>query len=134
MVYLVDDDKSVCYGFGMFLESAGMETRVFGTAEDFLNDARLQTGDVLVLDMHLPGMSGCELLHKLSEAEVVVPVIVVTAFDEPQSREACKDCGVTAFLRKPVDAEALLDIITYSLLMMAPALKNANTNKYESIN
>jgi FixJ family two-component response regulator len=129
MIYLVDDDKSVSYGFGMFLESAGMETRAFGTAEEFLKDARLQTGDILVLDIHLPGMSGCELLHKLSEAEVTIPVIVVTAFDEPQSREACRDYGVKAFLRKPVDGEALLDIITYSLLMMAPVHESVIPNE-----
>ncbi len=132
MIYLVDDDHAVSYGFGMFLESAGMETRAFVTAEDFLKDARIQSGDILVLDMHLPGMSGCELLHKLKEAEILIPVIVVTAFDEHQSREACKEYGVKAFLRKPVDGEALLDIITYSLLMMAPAHKIANAN--ENIN
>jgi FixJ family two-component response regulator len=134
MIYLVDDDHSVSYGFGMFLESAGMETRAFESAEDFLRDARLQSGDILVLDMHLPGMSGCELLHKLFDAEIIIPVIVVTAFDEQQSREACKEYEVTAFLRKPVDGEALLDLITYSLLMMTPANKNTNATEYKNIN
>ena len=129
MGYLVVDDKEVYIGFGVVLESAVMETKTFGTAENFLKEARLQTGDILVLDIHLPGMSGCELLRKLSEAEVTIPVIVVTAFDEPQSREECRDYGVMAFLRKPVDGEALLDIITYSLLMMAPVHESVIPNE-----
>jgi CheY-like chemotaxis protein len=58
-------------------------------------------------------MNGCDLLRKFKEDGIYIPVIVVTAFDEPQSREACKQYEVIEFLRKPVDSEALLDIINY---------------------
>ena len=115
MIYLIDDDYSVRRGFKMLLESAGLDIISFNTIEDFLSDARPQSKDLLILDLHLPGMNGCELLSKLKEDGIYLPVIVVTAFDEPQSREACRQYGVKAFMRKPVDSEALLDIITYSL-------------------
>ena len=115
MIYLVDDDKSIRQGFEMFLKSAGLDLVSYENAEDFLTSVKPQPQDILILDMHLPGMNGCELLQKLKADEIYIPVIVVTAFDEPQSRENCKEYGVKAFLRKPVDSEALLDIITYSL-------------------
>jgi two-component system sensor histidine kinase/response regulator len=44
-----------------------------------------------------------------------LPVIVITAFDEPKYRDSSREYGVLAFLRKPVDGEALLDIIKYNL-------------------
>jgi AmiR/NasT family two-component response regulator len=47
--------------------------------------------------------------------KVPLTVIVVTANDEPKNREYCRQFGVKAYLRKPVDAEALLDIINYSI-------------------
>jgi FixJ family two-component response regulator len=65
--------------------------------------------------MHLTGMNGCMLLEKLHEKGLHLPVIVITAFDEPKYRECCREYGVLAFLRKPVDGEALLDIIKYNL-------------------
>jgi len=115
MIYLIDDDKSIRRGFEMFLKSAGLDLVSYDNAEDFLTTVKLQPKDMLILDLHLPGMNGCELLDKLKEQGIHLPVIVVTAFDEAESREACKKYGVKAFMRKPVDSEALLDIITYSM-------------------
>ena len=125
MIYIIDDDKSVRRGFEMFLTSAELDHRSCENAEAFLSGVILQPKDILILDLHLPGMNGCELLNKLKEIGVFIPVIIVTAFDEPESRKACKEYGVTAFMRKPVDSEALLDIITYNLPM--PVSAGANT-------
>lgn len=100
----------------MFLKSTGMDIRSFENAEAYLSTVKPQPNDILILDLHLPGMNGCDLLNKLTEECISIPVIIVTAFDEPESREVCRQYGVKAFLRKPLDSEALLDIITYSLL------------------
>ena len=114
MVYIVEDDKSIIRGFELFLKSSGMEFRSFESATDFLSGCQPEQKDVLVLDLNLPGMPGTDLLKKLEEEEIDLPVIVVTAFDEEQSREICKKYGVKAYLRKPVDGEALIDIIKYN--------------------
>jgi FixJ family two-component response regulator len=114
MIYIIDDDKSVRRGFEMFLKSAELDLTSFENAEAFLSEVKPQPKDILILDLHLPGMNGCELLNKLKANGVHIPVIIVTAFDEPESRNACKEYGVIAFMRKPVDSEALLDLITYS--------------------
>jgi FixJ family two-component response regulator len=115
MIYLIDDDRSVRRGFEMFLKSAEMELVSFENAEDFLTAVKPAEKDILILDLHLPGMNGCDMLKKMSLEEIHIPVIVVTAFDDVPSRECCRQYGVKAYLRKPVDGEALSDMIKYIL-------------------
>ena len=114
MIYIIENDKSVIRGFELFLESAGMEFRSFGSAIDFLADSQPGLQDILVLDLNLPGMMGCDLLKKLDEEGRHIPTIVVTAFDDAHNREMCRKYGVRSYLRKPVDGEALIDIIKYN--------------------
>ncbi len=115
MIYLIDDDISVRRGFDIFLKSALLELISFERAEDFLSMIKPKFNDLVILDMHLPGMSGSDLLQKLNHDGITVPVIVVTAFDDAKSRESCRKYGVKAYLRKPIDGEALLDIIKFNL-------------------
>jgi FixJ family two-component response regulator len=115
MIYLIDDDKSVRRAFELFLKSAELEYKSFENANDFLAAIKPNLHDVLVLDLHLPGMSGTELLEKFNTESIYLPVIVATAFDDIASRQCCKEYGVKAYLRKPVDGEALVDLIKYNL-------------------
>lgn len=114
MIYIIEDDTSIVRGFELFLKSAGMEFRSFESATNFLDECHPGLEDILVLDLNLPGMMGTDLLKKLDEDGLQIPVIVVTAFDDAQNREMCKKYGVKAYLRKPVDGEALIDIIKYN--------------------
>jgi FixJ family two-component response regulator len=114
MIYLIDDDNSVRRAFEIFLKSASLDLLSFERAEDFLSAVKPELNDLLILDLHLPGLSGTELLKKLDHDGNHIPVIVVTAFDDKHSRELCKRYGVKAFLRKPVDGEALIDTIRYN--------------------
>jgi len=91
-----------------------MEFRSFESATNFLAECHPGLEDILVLDLNLPGMMGGDLLKKLSEERINIPVIVVTAFDDAQNREMCRKYSVRSCLRKPVDGEALIDIIKYN--------------------
>ena len=115
MIYIIDDDQYIRRGFGILFKSAGLSCKSFGSAEEFLEDFKPNDNDIIVLDMHMPNMNGCDLLEHFSRIELHVPVIVVTAFDEPLSRQCAKNYGALAYLRKPVDGEALIDLIRYSL-------------------
>ena len=115
MIYLIDDDKSVRRGFEIFLKSSEMDHKSFENAEDFLSVVKPGIKDILILDLHLPGINGCDLLKKMNLEKIHIPVIVVTAFDDLPSRECCRQYGVKAYLRKPVDGEALSDMIKYIL-------------------
>ena len=114
MIYLIDDDKSVIRAFELFLKSAGLKCISFESATEFISKCTPGLQDTIVLDLNLPGLSGVDLLYKLDKDGIHVPVIVVTAFDDLASREACKRYGVKAYMRKPVDGEALIDIIKYN--------------------
>jgi len=114
MVYLIDDDKSVRRGFELFLKSAGMDYKSFESADSFSTLVEPKIDDTIILDLNLPGTSGCEFLQILRSKKNDVPVIVVTAFDDLQSRTKCRELDVKAYLRKPVDGEALIDIIKFN--------------------
>jgi len=115
MLYIIDDDKHVRDGFMMLLKSAGYECSFFESAEEFLKNYKAGLKDLIILDMHLIGMNGCTLLEKMDKKGLHLPVLAITAYDEPKYRDSCRDYGVLAYLRKPVDGEALLDIIKYNL-------------------
>jgi two-component system, LuxR family, response regulator FixJ len=115
MVYLIDDDESVRRAFTLFLNSANIDHQCFRSAADFLPAYKEGRKDILVLDLNLPGMNGIDLLKKIKDSSGLLTVIVVTANDEPNNRDYCRHFGVKAYLRKPVDAEALLDIINFNI-------------------
>jgi FixJ family two-component response regulator len=115
MIYIVDDDHSVNRSFEIFLESAGLEFRSFRSAESFLSAVKPGVNDLLLLDINLPVMTGMDLLGKLEHQKKNIQVIVITALDDARTREWCKRNGVKAFLRKPVDGVALMDLINYHI-------------------
>jgi FixJ family two-component response regulator len=120
MLYIIDDDQNVRDGFMMLLKSAGFKCSSFESAEEFLKNYNAGVNDLVILDMQLTGMNGCTLLEEMDKKGLHLPVIVVTAFDEPKYRECCREYGVTAYLRKPVDGEALIDLIKYKLDIQIP--------------
>ena len=117
VVSIVEDDVSVREAMALLLQSAGMDSQSFGSAEQFLSEFIACQDDIMVLDLNLPGMSGLDLLKKIRLDGMNIQVIVTTAFDDPLSRELCKSYGVLVYLRKPVDGAALIDLIRYNLPM-----------------
>lgn len=111
MVFLIDDDKSVRRGFGIFLKSAGLEFQSYESADAFTSSVHPDVDDKIILDLNLPGTSGCDFLKGFRANNTDTAVIVVTAFDDPQTRRLCSEYGVKAYLRKPVDGEILIDLI-----------------------
>jgi FixJ family two-component response regulator len=112
MIYIIDDDKSVRRSFELLLNSAGLETKSYAGANEFLDVYRQDEGDLLILDIHMPDMDGCTLLKILRKQNVTIPVIVVTAYDEQESRRSAEEYGVLNYLVKPVDGETLIELIT----------------------
>ena len=115
MIYIIDDDKSVRRSFELLLSAANYDYKSFEDAEEFLNGFEPNGKDFLILDIHMPGMNGCELLSTLKLKNIFVPVLVITAYDEPFSRECAKNYGVIAYLRKPIDGKSLIDLIRYNI-------------------
>jgi two-component system, LuxR family, response regulator FixJ len=109
LVVVVDDDASFRKAIGRLIRLWGFRTWTFASAEEYL---RLGVPtDCLVLDLHLEGMSGLELQHLLVTQNVSVPIVFVTAMDDPTARRRALAAGATAFLEKPFDDYRLQEIL-----------------------
>jgi FixJ family two-component response regulator len=108
---IVEDDPSMLRATEALLDAHGFATASFSSAEEFLARGVASQFDCLVLDIHLGGMSGIELLHKLNALGRDLPVIFMTAVEnESVWRQAVK-AGCIACLRKPLAAGQLVDAI-----------------------
>jgi FixJ family two-component response regulator len=115
LVAIVDDDRSVQSALKDLMESAGLEARCFGSAEEFLEpDQRNQTG-CLVADIRMPGMSGLELQAKLKAEGSRIPIIFITARGDAKMKMQAMKAGAVEFLSKPFDDEVLLQKVRHAL-------------------
>jgi FixJ family two-component response regulator len=116
MIHIIDDDKNVRDGFTMLLQSAGFKSNSYESAEKFLEYyEHNHNNDLIILDINLTGMSGRELIEYLAQKKMYLPIIIITAFDEQATRVVAKKYGALAYLRKPIDSEALLDLVKYNV-------------------
>ena len=69
----------------------------------------------IVLDVRMPGLAGTSLQAELASRGISIPVIIVTADEDPGTRHRARQAGAVAFFRKPVDGPALLDAIAWAL-------------------
>ena len=118
-VFIVDDDASMRGALTRLARSAGMPVASFASAEEFLATVDVKAPGFLILDARLTGMSGLELLTRLSELESTIPVAVITAVDDGQVEIDALRAGAVAFLRKPFEPQSLLDVIVQGLKAIA---------------
>jgi len=111
IVYVVDDDDSVRASLKLLLESSGYHVVTFKSAEDFLVSSFGESPCCLILDIHLPGMSGFNLQGRLVKSQTRVPVIFITGHDRNRMEDEAMRLGAVAYLRKPFDEQYLLDAI-----------------------
>jgi len=110
-VYVVDDDASAREGVARLIRSAGLMTKTFASAEEFLTTPRSKNLGCLILDVNLPGLNGLDLQQELAKSGVEVPIIFLTGHgDIPMSVRALK-AGAANFLTKPFEEEDLLNAI-----------------------
>lgn len=115
LVHVIDDDDAVRDSLAFLLETAGMEARTYASALEFLDRLPRADRGCVVTDMRMPGMSGLDLVRRLKELGVALPVVVITGHaDVPMAVEAMK-AGVTDFIEKPFDDERLLAVLRTAL-------------------
>ena len=112
VVDIVDDDESVRRALWRLLNSVGVQSRTYGSARSYLDSTDLESTDCLLLDLHLPEMSGIELLEHLSEVAPNLQVICMTGRDEPEVEQRLAAAGISGCLRKPFDQAELFAALT----------------------
>jgi two-component system, LuxR family, response regulator FixJ len=115
IVHVIDDDQAVRQSIEFLLRTAGMMARTYESASAFLNALPTIESGCIVTDVRMPGISGIDLLRRLGEMQVKMPVIVITGHgDVPLAVEAMK-VGAVDFLEKPFDDELLLGSVRTAL-------------------
>jgi two-component system, LuxR family, response regulator FixJ len=114
-VHVIDDDEAVRESIDFLLRAAGLSVRTYESATSFLEAAPKITSGCIITDVRMPGLSGLELLRRLQEMHIGLPVIVITGHgDVPLAVEAMK-CGAVDFLEKPFDDDVLLASVRAAL-------------------
>ena len=112
---VVEDDAGMRQAIERLLQAAGYSTAALESAEALLEAGAAAGAGCLVLDIRLPGFSGCELSARLAEDGGAPPVIFMTAHDEPAARAAAERAGGIAYLPKPFAGRMLLDAVARAL-------------------
>lgn len=110
-VFVVDDDGPVRESTCALLEAHGMAVSAYASPTDFLGQAAVQQGDCLLLDNHMPGMTGLELVDVLRTRNIAIPIIMFTGGSDPVMKERARRAGVLMVLDKPVNEDYLLQAI-----------------------
>jgi FixJ family two-component response regulator len=111
LIAIVDDDEALQSALQDLIESEGLSTLCFGSAEQFLDSDARHKAACLIADIRMPGMSGLELQAKLKAERCRIPIIFITAHGDAETRILAMRDGAVEFLTKPFDETALLEIV-----------------------
>src|SRR6187431_1543887 len=111
VIAVIDDEEGVRTALRRLLHSAGLAVEVFDSGPAFLAALNGKRPDCAVLDLHMPDMTGFEVLARIEEMRIGVPVVVMTGHDAPEMEEIAERFSAAAYLRKPVNDYTLLDAI-----------------------
>ncbi len=111
LVYIVDDDEAVRDSTCMLLESHNLRTKAFASAGAFLDAFEPGCAACIILDLHMPQMSGVKLLEHLRSRGLSTPVIVVSGRRDPVLDQQIRRAGALGILSKPTDDTDLLALV-----------------------
>lgn len=122
LIAIIDDDDSFREAMEGLIRSLGYEAVGYSSAEAFLDTPSDHKVDCVVSDIQMPGMSGIEMKQQLNNAGFEAPVIFVTAHTDRSLNQRVEDCGGILLLRKPFDAQVLVDGLGLALEHAPPAM------------
>jgi FixJ family two-component response regulator len=111
VVAVVDDDIGMREATISLLEAAGFSACGYASAEELLRSPLGQSAFCLVLDMHLPAMSGIQLYHELRARGLAPAAVLVTANDSARLRAEALECGMLGALCKPFAGQDLIELV-----------------------
>ena len=117
LVAIIEDDESIQDSLRDLIESTGLVTRCFGSAEEFLASGLHRQSACLITDILMPRMSGLELQARLKDEECDIPIIFITAYGDAGMRIQAMREGAVEFMAKPLDYQLLLTTVRAALDM-----------------
>ena len=123
VVHVIDDDEGLRESLAFLLRSAQLEVRCFDSAKVFLEKLPDAVPGCVVTDVRMPDMSGIELLRRLKELKIGVPVIVITGHGDIALAVEAMKMGAADFFEKPFDDDLLLASVRAALRQQADQTK-----------
>lgn len=115
VVAVLDDEPEMRKALRRLLTIRGFQVEEYEGGADVLEALGSHRLDCLLLDLQMEGVNGFDVLEAFLAWEIRVPVIVITAHDEPGTEERVRGLGAVAYLKKPVDRDILLSSISDAL-------------------
>lgn len=115
IVNIVDDDEEMRVSLDSLLRSVGYQTKLYGSAKQFLEAGRSEETSCLIVDVRMPGVGGLELQEYLAKGNIAIPIVLMTGYgDIPMTVKAMK-AGAVDFLSKPFREQDMLDAVSAAL-------------------
>jgi FixJ family two-component response regulator len=110
-VAVLDDEPNMRVALRRLLECHGFHVELCESYEYFLAAVECRRPDCLLLDLHMPGLSGLEILGLMASRQVAIPTVVITGRDEPGTEARVRGLGAVNYLLKPLDESTLVQSI-----------------------
>jgi FixJ family two-component response regulator len=115
LIAVVDDDESIRRALWRMLRGCEFEVITFASGEEFLDSLVVRRPDCVILDFQMPGLNGRDVQRRLALPNIRLPIIIVTAHDQPAIREQCLADGASAYLAKPLLHDCLISAINAAI-------------------
>src|SRR5260370_21034154 len=115
-ICIVDDDEWVVDSLKVWLETLGFDVLSYRSGADFLADDQRRHAGCLVIDQHMPGINGLDVVDRLQKEGVRLPTILVSGRLDVNTRERASNLGVIKVIEKPFVAARLVDLVRTTLL------------------
>jgi FixJ family two-component response regulator len=120
LISIIDDDKDFREALQGLMTSMGFTVEAFSSALDFLARANIRDTSCLIVDIHMPRMTGIELHGRLVDSGYAIPTILITAYPDESVRVRAMAGGVIGYLTKPCDSDELLRCVSTALERTEP--------------
>jgi len=110
-IAVIDDDLRVLESLINLLRSCGYQAEGYGSAEEFLDSGGLLKSSCVITDVEMRQMSGLGLLYHINSTKSPLPVVIITGKPSKNSESFYLEKGAVGFFRKPVDGDALVDLL-----------------------
>ena len=115
-ICIVDDDEWVADSLKSLLETFGYDVQLYNSGADFLANDRRRAAGCVIIDQHMPGMDGLDVIDQLQKEGARVPTILISGRLDTRSKERAASLGVASVLEKPFAAGRLVGLIRTALL------------------
>jgi len=115
VVAVIDDDPDACLGLKRLLSSIGYTVEAFSSGAAFMRAIGEHKPDCAVLDLHMPEVSGFDVLEQLATRPAGPPAVAITGHDSPETRSRALELGAVAYLCKPIDEDELVAAINTAI-------------------